>query len=82
MALKDVVISPLFFIQSNFTKLFIVECDASKKGTIKVLMQKGRSIAYFSKDLEGKKLSSLTYKEELCAIVMTVQIWRPYLLGH
>jgi hypothetical protein len=74
MALKDVVMSLLFFIQSNFTKLFIVESDASKKRTIRVLMQKGRPIAYFSKDLKGKKLNSLTYKEELCAIVMTVQM--------
>jgi hypothetical protein len=73
MALKDVVMSPLYFIQ-NFIKLFIVECDVSKKGTIRVLMQKGRPIAYFSKDLKGKKLNSLTYKEELCAIVMTVQM--------
>jgi hypothetical protein len=74
MALKDVVMSLLFFIQSNFTKSFIVECDASKKGTIRVLMQNGRPIAYFSKDLKGKKLNSLTYKKELCAIVMTVQM--------
>jgi hypothetical protein len=48
-ALKDVMCSTLFLALPDFTKLFILECVASKKGIGVILMQDGRPLAFTSK---------------------------------
>jgi hypothetical protein len=45
-------------------------------------MQAGRPIAFLSKPLKGRALFLSTYEKELLALVIAVQKWRPYLLGH
>lgn len=45
-------------------------------------MQEGRPIAFLSRAIKGKNANLSTYEKELLALVLSVQKWRPYLLGH
>lgn len=45
-------------------------------------MKGGRAIAFLSQALKGRALELSTYEKELLAVVLSVQKWRPYLLGH
>jgi hypothetical protein len=66
----------------NFSKPFIIECDASGVGVGVVLMQDNRPIAFLSQALKGEALHMSTYEKELFALVTAVHKWRPYLLGQ
>jgi len=81
-ALKRAVTNPPVLVLPNFSKPFLIECDASGKGIGAVLMQQQRPIAYFSQALKGRFLLLSTYEKELMALVSAVKKWRPYLLGH
>lgn len=80
--LKAAMTEPTVLALPNFAKPFIIECDASGKGIGVVLMQVGRPIAYLSQVPKGKALNLSTYEKELLALVLFIQKWRPYLLGH
>lgn len=66
----------------NFSREFVIECDASGRGNGEVLMQSGRSLAYFSKVLAGKSLAKSIYEKDFMALVLAIHLWRPYLLGR
>jgi len=79
--LKEVMTSPHVLGLLDFSKAFIIVCDASGTGIDAVLMQEGRLLAYLSQGLKGKNLALSTYEKELLALVMAVRKWRHYLLG-
>ncbi|MCH81353.1 retrotransposon protein, partial [Trifolium medium] len=66
----------------DFSKSFLIECDASGTGLGAILMQDKKPIAYFSKALGMRNLTKSTYEKELMAVVLAIQHWRPYLLGR
>ncbi|GJS88946.1 putative reverse transcriptase domain-containing protein [Tanacetum coccineum] len=60
---------------------FVVYCDASKLGFGCVLMQKGKVIAYASRQLKTHEKNYTTHDLELGAVVFALKIWRHYIYG-
>ncbi|GJS51339.1 reverse transcriptase domain-containing protein [Tanacetum coccineum] len=60
---------------------FVVYCDASGIGLGYVLMQRGKVIAYASRQLKIYEENYTTYDLELGAVVFALKIWRHYLYG-
>ncbi|GJV87806.1 putative nucleotidyltransferase, ribonuclease H [Tanacetum coccineum] len=58
---------------------FVVYCDASKQGFGCVLMQRGKVIAYASRQLKKHEKNYTTHDLELGAVVFALKIWRHYL---
>ncbi|GJU18806.1 putative reverse transcriptase domain-containing protein [Tanacetum coccineum] len=55
---------------------FVVYCDASKQGFGCVLMQRGKVIAYASRQLKKHEKNYTTHDLELGAVVFALKIWR------
>ncbi|GJT24487.1 putative reverse transcriptase domain-containing protein, partial [Tanacetum coccineum] len=60
---------------------FVVYCDASSIGLGCVLMQRGKVIAYASRQLKILEKNYITHDLELGAVMFALKIWRHYLYG-
>ncbi|KAL3520056.1 hypothetical protein ACH5RR_018205 [Cinchona calisaya] len=66
---------------TRFSKLFLLEIDASQKAVGVVLMQQGQPIAYMSQVLGGKNQFLSIYEKELLSLITADNKWRPLSLG-
>ncbi|GJU01162.1 putative reverse transcriptase domain-containing protein [Tanacetum coccineum] len=60
---------------------FVMYCDASNQGFGCVLMQRGKVIAYASRQLKIHEKNYTTHDLELGAVVFALKNWRHYLYG-
>jgi hypothetical protein len=80
--LKMAICTTPFLALPDFTKTFVLECYASRKGIGVVLMQEGRPLAFTSKQLSKRNQGKSIYEKEMLVIMHVVDIWFPYLLGQ
>ena len=76
MALKQTMCSTPVLALPDFTKSFVIECDASGMGIRATLMQEGQPLAFTNQQLSGKHLGQSTYEKEMMAIY-AVDTWQP-----
>ena len=69
--LKLAMFSPPVLALLDFSKTFIVECDAGV-----------RPIAFHSQVLKGRVLALSTYEKEFLALITVLKKWRTYLVGN
>nr|GEU76074.1 putative reverse transcriptase domain-containing protein [Tanacetum cinerariifolium] len=60
---------------------FVVYCDASNQGLGCVLMQRGKVIAYASRQIKIHEKNYTTHDLEFRAVVFSLKTWRHYLYG-
>nr|GEU86387.1 hypothetical protein [Tanacetum cinerariifolium] len=79
--LKDKLCNAPVLALPNGPKDFVVYYDASGLGLGCVLMQRGKVIAYASRQLKIHEKNYTTHDLELGAVVFAPKIWRHYLYG-
>ncbi|GJY56209.1 retrotransposon protein, putative, ty3-gypsy subclass [Tanacetum coccineum] len=79
--LKDKLRKAPVLTLPNGPEDFIVYCDVSGQGLGCVLMQRGKVIAYASRQLNIHEKNYTTHDLELGAVVFALKIWRRYLYG-
>ena len=80
--LKEAMCHASVLAMPDFTKTFIVECDASGNGIDVVLIQEGRNISFENCPIKGKYLQKPIYEKEMLAILHALKKWRTYLMGR
>ena len=66
----------------NFTKTFIVECDALGNGIGVLLMHEGHPLSFTSHPIKGKNLKNTIYEKEMLVILHSLKQWSPYLIAR
>lgn len=66
----------------DFSKPFVLECDASKYAIGSVLSQDGHPISYYSRTLNPAEINYSTIEKELLSCVDSCKFYRPYLFGN
>jgi len=80
--LKEAMCKVLVLATPDFTKTFIMGCDALGNGIGVILMQEGRPIYFESCPIKGKYLHKPIYEKEMLEILHALKQWRPYLMGR
>ena len=80
--LKAFLTEALVLTQLTYGKEYVIFSDASLNGLGCVLMQKGKVVAYASRQLEPHEKNCPTHDLELAAIVFALKILRHYLYGE
>ena len=65
----------------DFSKPFIIECDASGFGISVVLIQERNQIAFERRKLNKIELLKSTYNKEMLVIMHALAKWSQYVLG-
>ncbi|GJS14933.1 putative reverse transcriptase domain-containing protein [Tanacetum coccineum] len=79
--LKDNLCYAPILSLSDKAEDFVVYCDASNQVLGCVLMQRGKVIAYASRQLKIHEKNYTTHDLELGVVVFALKIWRHYLYG-
>ncbi|GJS89063.1 putative reverse transcriptase domain-containing protein [Tanacetum coccineum] len=79
--LKDKLCNALVLAGPDGPEDFVVYCDASGLGLGCVLMQRGKVIAYASRQLKIYEKNYMTHDLEFRSVVFALKIWRHYLYG-
>jgi hypothetical protein len=66
----------------DFSRQFIVDCDASGTGFGAVLHQGEGPLAFFNRPFAARHSKLVAYERELNGLVQAVRHWRPYLWGR
>ncbi|GAU49783.1 hypothetical protein TSUD_369070 [Trifolium subterraneum] len=77
---KQLTTAPVLILP-DAKESFVVYCDTSKLGLGGVLMQKGKVVAYASRQLKVHERNYPTHDLELAAVVFALKVWRHYLFG-
>ena len=72
--------SPILTLREGYER-FVVYCDFSQLDLGFFLMQRGKVIAYASRQLKVHEKNYPTHDLELAAVVFALKIWRHYLYG-
>jgi hypothetical protein len=78
-ALKGALSSAPVLHLPDFSKEFMVDCDASGSGFGAVLHQGAGPLAFYSRPFAARHLKVAAYERELIGLVHAVRHWRPYL---
>ena len=79
--LKTILTTALVLNLPKGSDGYVIYCDASRVGPCCVLMQRGKVIAYESRQLKVHENNYPTHDLELAAVVFSLKIWRHYLYG-
>ncbi|GKC86907.1 putative reverse transcriptase domain-containing protein [Tanacetum coccineum] len=79
--LKNNLCDALILSPPDGVEDFVVYCDALNQGLGCVLMQRGKVIAYASRQLKIHEKNYTTHDLELGAVVFALKTWRHYLYG-